>query len=312
MKKRVRQVLVLFLVGIISPFLLSFVYRETKPVIERTKKEQLNKSLQEVFPDSLIRFETVKNDTLWRIYKNDSYVGIIYRSSKKGYTSVIRPIVSVDSRGKIIRLKIQKEGLSETPGLGMNVTEDWFQEQFRGLSEDELWLKKDREEGKLDAITSATISSRAVVSAVREGLKNFKKYIPGSSNTHNEWFRNALESLLGNSRMEVIIQGKLWKGGDRFIYLSQGEGFASMIGVLVSIRNDTIQEVHIQFPEEGFCETPGYGSKVIDEEFDKRFKGKAIQDIDGIDAISGATITSNAVKNAIKTGYKEFIQGGNR
>jgi electron transport complex protein RnfG len=59
----------------------------------------------------------------------------------------------------------------ETPGLGARIVEvrpggekPWFTSQFEGKSGDELRLKKDG--GGIDAITGATISSRAVAGGV--------------------------------------------------------------------------------------------------------------------------------------------------
>lgn len=307
MRKKSSEVSVLFIVAVISAFLLSFVYKETKPVIEKGAKEKIKESLAEVFPDSTVAFETVKNDTLWRVLKNDVCVGIVFRYGMQGFSSFIRPIVGVDSSGKIVKVKIPMEGLSETPGLGMKVTEKWFQDQFSNRSIDEVWLKKDNENGKIDAITAATISSRAATAAVREGLKKFSKYLSYSGDLEGKWYGDDVERFCGRGEVEEIMEGKLWKGKDGFVYLSYGEGFACSVGVVVSIRKDTLLEIHIQRPEEGMKETPGCGDKVADEDFEKRFSGIYIYDIDELDALSGATITSEAVKEATRLGYKDLI-----
>ena len=57
--------------------------------------------------------------------------------------------------------------LSETPGLGTRITEDIFTQQFHNKSKDTIFkVKKDG--GEIDAITGATISSRAVAQAITE------------------------------------------------------------------------------------------------------------------------------------------------
>ncbi|MCK4571993.1 hypothetical protein KAT89_03615, partial [candidate division WOR-3 bacterium] len=63
MKNKVREVSVLFIVASVSAFLLSFVYKNTKPVIEEYASKTLNENLLKAFPDSQVHFETVKNDT---------------------------------------------------------------------------------------------------------------------------------------------------------------------------------------------------------------------------------------------------------
>ena len=57
---------------------------------------------------------------------------------------------------------------TETPGLGSRITESSFTDQFIGLSVSEVALKADN--GRIDAITGATISSEAVVDTVREKM----------------------------------------------------------------------------------------------------------------------------------------------
>ena len=58
---------------------------------------------------------------------------------------------------------------NETPGLGTNVLSEKFQSQFKGKTLEEMKLKNDG--GKLDAITGATISSKAAIKAVRKGME---------------------------------------------------------------------------------------------------------------------------------------------
>lgn len=309
MKGKVREVSVLFTVAVLSAFLLSFVYKNTKPVIDEYAAKTLNDNLLKVFPDSTVRFKTIKNDTLWHVYKGEDIVGVIFRNGKQGYSSIIRPIVSVDSIGRILRIMIPKEGLSETPGLGMKITEDWFQEQFSGLTKDKVWLKMDNENGQLDGVTAATISSRAAIDAVREGLIKFRDYIPKFMPSESMWYNKYIAQLAQAEKVEEVIEGKLWKSDNEFIYLSYGEGFISEVGVLVSIRNDTILDIHVQRPEEGMEETPEYGTRAASLEYEDRFTNLYVDDLNKVDALSGATMTSSAVKDAIRSGYDEFIKG---
>jgi electron transport complex protein RnfG len=57
---------------------------------------------------------------------------------------------------------------TETPGLGSKITEKEFTGQFIGLSSADLALSRDG--GSIDAITGATISSRAVTDTIREKM----------------------------------------------------------------------------------------------------------------------------------------------
>jgi electron transport complex protein RnfG len=59
----------------------------------------------------------------------------------------------------------------ETPGLGAKIREPKFKDRFknRTLSNTTWAVKKDA--GDIDGITGATISSRAVIDAIKEGLE---------------------------------------------------------------------------------------------------------------------------------------------
>jgi len=61
---------------------------------------------------------------------------------------------------------------SETPGLGMKLNTPEFAGQFRGKDATSLKLKK--QGGNIDAITSATITSKAVLKAIADAQKKLK------------------------------------------------------------------------------------------------------------------------------------------
>ena len=72
---------------------------------------------------------------------------------------------------EVLRAKVFSS--AETPGLGSRVGEDSFLRQFAGKTVEGLKLKRDG--GSIDAISGATISSRAVVSALEQGLRGLSK-----------------------------------------------------------------------------------------------------------------------------------------
>ena len=81
--------------------------------------------------------------------------------------------------------------LSETPGLGSRVTEDFFTMQFRGLGRDTVFkVKKDG--GEIDAVTGATVSSRAVAQAIEEAAAFYAK--------HREAIVDAIDAAPGGAQ----------------------------------------------------------------------------------------------------------------
>ena len=85
----------------------------------------------------------------------------------KGYGGEIEITVGVDLSGAVTGVSVGGSSFSETAGLGARAKEAWFAEQYIGKSSP-IALMKDG--GKIDAITSATITSRAVTTAVNNAV----------------------------------------------------------------------------------------------------------------------------------------------
>jgi electron transport complex protein RnfG len=167
----------LVIVSLVSAFALSRVYLMTKPVIEKQRVEATQRALGEVLPGTS-SFDEQEAGRLW--YALDgagTKVGIVFKVAPRGYAGPVETMVGVGLDGKVagIRVASPAEGLKETPGLGLKAREPWFQDQFRGKTADELRLAKDG--GALDAISAATITSRAVADGVSEGLVMYAAHL---------------------------------------------------------------------------------------------------------------------------------------
>lgn len=125
----------------------------------------------------------------------EKVMGIAFPVGGQGFWGPIQGIAAVDPEGKaIIGLAFYKH--METPGLGGRMTEEWFQNQFKGLSLRPLKDGKkifylipegtSRKPEELDAITGATQSSMAIEAFLNKELdyflKNLKGKLKGESN----------------------------------------------------------------------------------------------------------------------------------
>ena len=54
------------------------------------------------------------------------------------------------------------------------------------------------------------------------------------------------------------------------------------------------------------AETSGLGSKTAEDPYRSQYSGKSAEELSEVDAISGATISSNAYKNAIEDAFKAY------
>ena len=104
--------------------------------------------------------------------KNGDTVGCIFVTEANGYGGVVSVMTAVDMEGKIIAVEILAAA-DETPGLGQNVTKEYFYTRFNGMSGDIIAAKAGtakKENNEIDAVTGATISSKAVTTAVNQAL----------------------------------------------------------------------------------------------------------------------------------------------
>ncbi len=104
-------------------------------------------------------------------------IGYIFTAGAKGYGGTVSVMVGMDMEGTIIGLEILSH--SETPGLGANAVKDDFKSRFDGKS-GALTVDKNSNDGQnIQAITAATITSKAVVEAVNTITETFTQVTAG-------------------------------------------------------------------------------------------------------------------------------------
>lgn len=151
---------------------LTVTFKATRPtlVIEAELREKFLKLLPEAAEfKSVVRDERV---IYYEAYdKAGSLIGYTFITKAYGPSDgmEIVGIVNLDYRVEVIDV----EPLPERPHLyNPLIGEADFEDQFIGLSVDELFLSP---EGKIDAITGATISSKAVTDAIKEKIEEILK-----------------------------------------------------------------------------------------------------------------------------------------
>lgn len=156
-------------VCIISAGALSSVYKVTKVKIDDNIRASDIKKRQEVFPNAVNFIEKeIEGKKLWvGLDKDGKEIGVVIKVSPRGYAGIINTTIGINRDDTISSVAINKLDQTETPGLGVKITQDSFKSQFKGKKGDEIKLKKDG--GTIDAITAATISSRAVANGIKDG-----------------------------------------------------------------------------------------------------------------------------------------------
>jgi len=188
MKDIMKTGFILFLIAAIAAFALAFTNELTKDTIadQRQKADELAKMA--VLPAALT-FEEITDDELSTIMANydpvqevyigydesGSLVGYVFKSTPTGFGGDIVVITGIDTTSTVTGVRIGSH--NETPGLGAKAKDAAFYEQYSGLTADEsIGVAKTGKSGnEIQAITGATISSKAVTDGVNASIDAFRE-----------------------------------------------------------------------------------------------------------------------------------------
>lgn len=177
------MVLSLTFISLAASVCLGFVYEFTKKPIELSNLNKKLDAIKQVVPEftnnpneEMYRLPTGDGDSL-EIYpakKDDVIVGFAVNTyTKNGFSGNISLMAGFKPDGTIISITVLQQ--KETPGLGTKMTETQFKDQFNDKNPSEFKLKVKKDGGQVDAITAATISSRAFCDAVQRAYNTLQK-----------------------------------------------------------------------------------------------------------------------------------------
>ncbi len=164
---------ILFLVCGLAAAALAVVNMVTKAPIAAQAEIERREAFQVVMPGAE-GFREVDAGHHWEALRGGKPGGTVSIISVQGYSGPITIAFGLDQLNRVTGVRIINN--TETPGLGAKITNQAFSGQFAGLALESLRLKKDDPgAGKVDAITAATISSRAVTNGVRAAVERIIK-----------------------------------------------------------------------------------------------------------------------------------------
>lgn len=201
----INMALVLTTICVLAALLLSAFFSLTESEIEQSAKEKQTAAISEVLPmeNAQLKSEVVvldeKEYTIYNAFVGEDYVGTaVESSSNSGFNGLVRVMVGFAPNGKILNYAVLEQ--KETPGLGTKM-EEWFKPQQEitpslverifgfevkklqressivgHMMQGALAVKNDG--GSIDAITAATISSRAFLDAVNKAYFVYLKTTP--------------------------------------------------------------------------------------------------------------------------------------
>ncbi len=203
-KDMVKITINLVVIYVIGGLLMAFVYAKTSPIMFIKAKEEKEAALKLMMPEAdniaslgvwephekhaeyyaarkcgELKTVSLKDEKTGKMKEEKECVdpqdiGYIVEGYGKGYSSFIHILASVDKDFVVKKISILGHG--ETPGLGDEIQKDYFLNQFEGKTVDTLVVIKGETPDKIQAITGATISSRAVTEdGVKNGVKLLKE-----------------------------------------------------------------------------------------------------------------------------------------
>lgn len=164
-----RVALTLLMITAVTAAALAGVNALTEERIAAVKAENTRRAIEAVLPGGGEEIPFADSTgTVTKVYASDS--GYAVEVSPAGFGSAIDMMVGVDREGKVLGIRIISH--TETPGLGANAAAEnaagtAFRDQFTGLT-GTLAVSKDG--GEIDALTGATVTSRAVTAGVNAAI----------------------------------------------------------------------------------------------------------------------------------------------
>ncbi len=287
MKKQIPAWMVLGIIMLVAAFSLAGTNLITKGIIEKQAILDAENARKAVLASAEVfdQVELEEGAPLTGLYvgkqgeTEEGYVGSI---TVQGYGGPIEIIAGVLSDGTISGINVGGSAFAETAGLGSKAKDAAFMQQFAGKQTPVKVVVEGqpKDNTTVDAITAATITTKAVA----RGVNDIAKFVDGHLNPI----------------------GDLTAGFTAGTAAASADGFAGPVAVEVTFDGEATIEA-IKIGDDNFAETVGYGAAALEPAFAEQFVGKkAPLAIGDIDAISGATVTSVAVVDAINKAMQQL------
>ena len=294
MKKQLPGWAVLLIITLVAGLALGGTNALTKDPIAQQARIKAENARKAALPDAESFEELALNegaavDWVYAGLKGGSPVGYVAQKTVNGFGGKVEVIAGVDTVNapdtfKIGGITVGGSDFSETAGLGARAKEPAFTNQFPGKIYPISYIKAGGEatESTVDALTSATITTTAVVNGVNDIVKYVKADVMGIAG--------------------VEMPAKPADG----VFSSSEKGFRGPVYVEAAF-DGAGKVTYMKVGDESFAEDIGVG--VIEPDFMIQFIGKQMPlEVSDIDVIAGATISSTAVVKALNNAYA--IAGG--
>ena len=282
-RKQLPAYLILALIALAAALLLAVTNAITAGPIKAHEEAAQNAAFQSVMTADSFSTMSIPDGcnvtSLVEAKKDGKTIGYCAVSSAKGYGGNVAVTLGVDMDGKIVGCQIGDTNFAETDGFGARWKEPARAEAFIGLSA----FGGDT----IEAITGATVTSKAVLAASNDVLKCISHVL--GKDVEGDVLAFGVKEEKPVQTVELtgdVHQGK-----------AVGFGNGEVTARLTLNDDGTIAALVI----DASTQTPGFGTRCADEEFTAQFIGKSgpFALNENVDGLTGATVTSTAAVEAI-------------
>ena len=177
-----KAIIVLTVVCLVISAALALTNHITKDKIAEMEKASASAAMEALIKNAeyeladLTDIKGLEDAEIYVATSNNETLGYIITTAAKGYGGDVTVMTAISTDKKVIGVNILSAA-DETPGLGQNATKPEFYNQFLNKTLGVTVVKNGAKDNEINAVTGATITSRAVTTAVNEALSQLDTYL---------------------------------------------------------------------------------------------------------------------------------------
>ncbi len=289
--KLLAPIVVLSVIALVITGALALTNQATAPVIAAAEQAKADAAMQVVLPDGA-EFQTIQDmtglpETMTAAAKAGNDAGYVFTVNGKGFDKGLVVMVGLDAKGAIVGVQVLSS--NETAGIGSKVVADGseFLVQLPGMTDT----------AGIQATSGATMTSNGIKNAIQNAFDAYVVLTGGSVEVKvpakpQNLTDEVLEQYFPGASFTEVPGGLVSDAGT--VVYAAVPGMMGDVPVAVFFGAD---DAILGIVADVSGETPDIGSLCGESAFTSLFAG--VSSADEVDAISGSTVTSDAVKGGV-------------
>ncbi|MCI1966389.1 MAG: RnfABCDGE type electron transport complex subunit G [Oscillospiraceae bacterium] len=175
-KDVLKPTLVLVIICMVVTACLAGTNLLTKGAIAAQNAKEAEESRKVALPVAESFEQSPENEECYVGKKGSDIAGYVFTTEADSYGGKIKVMTGIGADGNVTGVVLLST--SDTPGLGLNAKQESYREQYKQKTPEkgfEVVKGGTAQEGQINAITGATITSKAVTTAVNQAIEEYQK-----------------------------------------------------------------------------------------------------------------------------------------